>query len=171
MRNITTENTPLIEAAYRCHRQSLLVYFHRCIDDMETCQDLAQDVFLRLMEYSQMVRPTTIRHFIFAIARNLMRDYLRHFYIRQEVTSYIYDSQPAYTPAVEEQMIADELQALEQKRVARLPQQRRTVYLLARYEGKNAREISEQMGLSLRTVNNHLYISRKEVREYIRQCI
>lgn len=171
MRNITTENTPLIEDAYRCHLQSLLFYFHRCIDDMETCRDLAQDVFLRLMEYSAMLRPTTVRHFIFAIARNLMYDYLRHCCIRQELTSYIYDTQPTYTHAVEEQVVADDLQALEQERVARLPERRRKVYLLARYEGKNVREISEQMGLSLRTVNNHLYLSRKEVREYLRQCI
>ena len=63
------------------------------------------------------------------------------------------------------------LQALERERVARLPEQRRKIYLLARFEGKEVSEIARQLNLSSRTVGNHLYISRKEVREYIRECI
>ena len=40
-----------------------------------------------------------------------------------------------------------------------------------RFEGKTVREISQELNLSQRTVENHLFISRKEVREYIKQCI
>lgn len=42
---------------------------------------------------------------------------------------------------------------------------------MSRYENKSASEISASLQLSRRTVENHLFISRKEIREYIKQCI
>ena len=149
MKDMENINIQLIEDAYQEYRQSVASYIYYKIGNKETSEDLAQDVFLRLMTY----------------------DYLRHFYVRQEVTSYIYDNQPSCTRVVEEQVVADDLQALERERVARLPEQRRKIYVLARFGGKEVSEIARQLNLSPRTVGNHLYISRKEVREYIRECI
>ena len=40
-----------------------------------------------------------------------------------------------------------------------------------RFQGKSSEDIAEELNLSRRTVENHLFISRKEVREFIRQCI
>ena len=171
MKDMENINIQLIEDAYQEYRQSVASYIYYKIGNKETREDLAQDVFLRLMDYRQIVCAETIRNFIFIIARNLTYDYLRHFYVRQEVTSYIYDNQPSCTRVVEEQVVADDLQALERERVARLPEQRRKIYVLARFGGKQVSEIARQLNLSPRTVGNHLYISRKEVREYIRECI
>lgn len=40
-----------------------------------------------------------------------------------------------------------------------------------RFMDMSADDISKKLCLSKRTVENHLFISRKEVREYIKQCI
>ena len=42
---------------------------------------------------------------------------------------------------------------------------------MSRFEGKSASEISANLQLSPRTIENHLFISRKEIREYMKQCI
>ena len=39
------------------------------------------------------------------------------------------------------------------------------------FEDKSVTDISEELNISRRTVENHLFISRKEVREYLKQCI
>ena len=57
----------------------------------EDAKDLAQDVFLRLMDYKQMLRPETIKYFIFSICRNLVIDYLRRHYKMQEIKMCIRD--------------------------------------------------------------------------------
>lgn len=171
MKDMGNINIQLIEDAYKEYRQSVISYIYYRIGNKEASEDLAQDVFLRLMDYRQIVCAETIRNFIFVIARNLTRDYFRHFYIKQEATSYIYDNQPSCTHITEEQVVANDLQALERGRVACLPEQRRKIYLLARFEGKEVSEIARQLDLSPRTVGNHLYLGRKEVREYIRKCI
>lgn len=171
MRNNTYENIQLIETSYHCLRQPLCRYFHRHISDMETCKDLVQETFLHLMEYKQMLCEKTIKNFLFTIARNLLYDYLRHSYLQCEVTSYLCDSTPTVHTRTEEQIEAHDILSLEQDIISRLSHQRKKVYTLARFEEKNVKEIAHMMQISTRTVENHLYISRKLVRSCIRQCI
>lgn len=170
------EDTPmtspqLIAEAYRQFRPSVLLYILYKVNNREEAEDLTQDVFLRLMDYSRMLRPETVKCFIFTIARNLVYDYLRRYYKAQEVTSYIYDRAETATRDTESGILARDLQACEVGRMRLLPPQRRKVYALSRFGGKSAADISRLLGLSRRTVENHLFISRKEIREYMQQCI
>ena len=118
-----------------------------------------------------MLRPETIKHFIFSICRNLVIDYLRRHYKMQEITSYFLDQIPTSINDVESQIIANDISTCEQERVLRLPMQRRKIYVMSRFRHKSSAYISACLGLSVRTVENHLFVSRKEIREYIQQCI
>jgi RNA polymerase sigma-70 factor (ECF subfamily) len=42
---------------------------------------------------------------------------------------------------------------------------------MRRYDGKSAQEIAEEMGLSQRTIENHLFMGMKQMRSYIKMCI
>ena len=65
----------------------------------------------------------------------------------------------------------DDMSAQENLKLLLLSPQRRTVYIMSRFQGKTAPEISEELCLSRRTIENHLLASRKEIREYIKSCI
>lgn len=146
-------------------------YLYNKTGDYELAKDLSQDVFLRLMDYKQMLREDTIRSMVFIVARNLLYDYLRRYYKRQEVTAYYYDHTVAITDETESNVIANDISALEKFKLYQLSPQRRIVYLMNRFQNKTVPEISEELSLSRRTVENHLQAGRNEVREYIRQCI
>ena len=81
-----------------------------------------------------MLRPETIKYFIFSICRNLVIDYLRRHYKMQEITSYFLDQLPTFINEVESQIIANDLSVCEQKRVLRLPAQRRKIYVMSRFK-------------------------------------
>ena len=171
MEDNSMKSFQLIAEAYQQFQPSVLLYILYKVNSREEAEDLTQDVFLRLMDYSRMLRPETVKCFIYTIARNLVYDYLRRYYKAQEVTSYIYDCVETSTRDTESNIIARDLQVCELGRMRLLPLQRRKVYALNRFGGKSAAEISCLLGLSRRTVENHLFISRKERREYMRQCI
>lgn len=171
MEDNSMKSFQLIAEAYQQFQPSVLLYILYKVNSREEAEDLTQDVFLRLMDYSRMLRPETVKCFIYTIARNLVYDYLRRYYKAQEVTSYIYDCVETSTRDTESNIIARDLQVCELGRIRLLPLQRRKVYALNRFGGKSAAEISCLLGLSRRTVENHLFISRKEIREYMRQCI
>lgn len=161
----------LITEYYEEYRQSVFFYICRCIENRSDAEDLTQDAFLRLLEYRMMIRRDTLKYFIFTIVRNLLNDYLRRYYKRQEIDRYLYDTLPVTTVEPESRMVADELRRLESRRVSALPEQRRKVYIMSRFQDKSAEDIAEELKLSQRTVENHLFISRREVREFIRRCI
>ncbi|MBM6946880.1 MULTISPECIES: sigma-70 family RNA polymerase sigma factor [Bacteroides] len=161
----------LITEYYEEYRQSVFFYICRRIENRSDAEDLTQDAFLRLLEYRMMIRRDTLKYFLFTIVRNLLNDYLRRYYKRQEIDRYLYDTLPVTTVEPESRIVADELRRLESRRVSALPEQRRKVYIMSRFQDKSAEDIAEELKLSRRTVENHLFISRKEVREFIRQCI
>lgn len=171
MRNDTMTSPQLIADSYERYRSSVYLYIYRKVNNKEEAEDLSQDVFVRLMDYKQMLRPDTVKFFIYAISRNLVNDYLRRYYKKQEVTSYIYDVVKVAHDEVESGVVANDLLACEKNRVALLPQQRRKIYVMSRFEDKSVTDISEELNLSRRTVENHLFIGRKEVREYLKRCI
>lgn len=51
------------------------------------------------------------------------------------------------------------------------PVQRRTVYALSRYEEKDTEEIANMLNLSQRTVDYHLFLGRRDMRRYMKNCI
>lgn len=171
MENIDMSSVQLISDSYKNYHRSVYLYILYKIRKDEDAKDLSQDVFLRLMDYKQMLRPETIKYFIFSICRNLVIDYLRRHYKMQEITSYFLDQIPTSTNDVESQIIANDISTCEQERVLRLPMQRRKIYVMSRFRHKSSAYISACLGLSVRTVENHLFVSRKEIREYIQQCI
>lgn len=171
MENIDMISTQLVADSYKSYHHSVYLYIYYKIGKEEEAKDLSQDVFLRLMDYQQMLRPDTVKYFIYTICRNLVTDYLRRYYKIQEITSYLLEQTPTYTDNVESQIVANNLLACEQEKVRHLPEQRRKVYIMSRFENKSTTDIACQLGLSSRTVENHLFIGRREVREYIQLCI
>ena len=160
----------LITEYYEEYRSSVFFYISRRIENQDDAEDLTQDAFLRLLEYRMMIRRDTLKYFLFTIVRNLLNDYLRR-YKRQEIDRYLYDMLPVSTVEPESRIVADDLRRMESRRISALPEQRRKVYEMNRFQGKSSEDIAEELNLSRRTVENHLFISRKEVREFIRQCI
>ena len=171
MENCMMTSPQLIVDSYERYRSSVYQYIYNRVNNKEEAEDLSQDVFVRLMDYKQMLCSDTVKFFIYTISRNLVNDYLRRYYKKQEVTSYMYDVVKVVHDEVESGVIADDLLTLEKRRIAYLPQQRRKIYVMSRFEDKSIMDISEELNLSRRTVENHLFISRREVREYVRQGI
>lgn len=171
MENQKQSSHQLIAEAYQTLHGKVYGYLLYKTGREEEARDLAQDVFLRLMEYESMLLPQTLRSLLFTITRNILTDYLRRYYKRQEVDAYIFDTTPTSTCHTESLVVARDLQQCEHRTLLQLSPQRRKVYALSRMGEYTTEEIIEVTGLSRRTVESHLYASRKVVRDYLKQCI
>lgn len=161
----------LIAQSYIDFHDQIFSYIKFKINSTEDAADLAQDAFVRLLDYKQMLRPETVKSFIFTIVRNLVIDYIRRQYRKQEVSANMYEFSKDYTDSFESQLHAEDILKLENGMLMTLPKQRKLIYFLDRFEDKSANEIAVELKISKRTVESHLFSSRKAVREYIRQCI
>ena len=162
-------NHDLIAGVYEDMHEEIRRYIAIRIKDDDEAKDLCQDVFLRLFDYDILAKET-IRRFVYTIARNIVIDHLRHHAMKQTYTSYIYARASRTFTHPTNQIIADDLGRHEQLHVAHLPEQRRKVYVMTRYEDKTSAEIAQIMNLEIRTVENHLFLARKEVRKMMAAC-
>ena len=156
---------------YTTYRPLVVRYIYRKLNGCMETEDLVQDAFLRLLEYRSMLRPETVRSFLYTIVRNLVTDYLRRHYKKQEVMACMCEGLSASVEDMESAVMAKDLFCQEKKRVNQLSPKVRAVYSMSRFEGKTTLEIAEELSIPKRTVEGYLLTGRKVVREYMRQCI
>jgi RNA polymerase sigma factor (sigma-70 family) len=120
--------------------------------------DLQQEVYLRVYRAAQEKIPERTKQFVFATARNLLVDCVRHENVVpiEAVADLEALEAAADTPGPDRVTQArDELRHL-QAALDRLSPQCRQVVVLARIEGLSRREIAERMNLAEPTVANYL---------------
>lgn len=161
----------LISEAFEKYRSQVLNYINYRIENYDDSEDLVQDTFVSLLECSKLICEDTIKSFIFTIAHNLVIDYLRRRCKKQEIASYMMENPVSATCSPETDIVVNDIKEHEVHRMSLLPSKRKKIYYMNRFMDMSADDISKKLCLSKRTVENHLFISRKEVREYIKQCI
>ncbi|MDH6342653.1 RNA polymerase sigma-70 factor (family 1) [Parabacteroides sp. PFB2-12] len=171
MGNTINHSDTLLATIYEKYHADILHYIRYRITHKYEAEDLTQDVFMRLMDCRQMLRPETARFFLYTIARNIVIDYIRRYYKRQEIDYYLHETMQTYSNETEESILANDILRLEYRKMKTFPKQRRLVYYLNRYEECSVPEISDRLNLSRRTVENHLFIGRKEIRSYVKKSV
>lgn len=148
-------------------RPALIAFFLRRIRNHSEAEDLTQEVLLRVAQRGAAIDASRPDAYVFQIAANLLRDRGR----RQKVRA-AYQAGYAATEAtwVEEldpdrvlqakQSLATVLGALRD-----LPERTRTIFLLFRLENMKQREIADMLGISVRTVEQHVVRASVHLRD------
>ena len=138
-------------------RPALIAFFQRRIHNAAEAEDLTQEVLLRVAQKGATIDATRPDAYVFQIAANLLRDRGRRLKVRNAYQAGL----GADAPWVEErdpdrvlqakQSLATVLEGLRQ-----LPERTRTIFVLFRLENMKQREIADMLGLSVRTVEQHV---------------
>jgi RNA polymerase sigma factor (sigma-70 family) len=120
--------------------------------------DLRQDIYVRVYEAALQKLPESPRAFVFAVARNLLIRRMRREQIVpiEAVADFDALGTAIDAPDPERAVIArDELRRL-QAALDRLPPRCRQAFVMQQIDGLSRQEIAERMGVSDKTVMNHL---------------
>ncbi len=146
------------------------------IRDASVVEDLAQETFIRmLMSIEGYEFRAPFRSWLFRIAVNLCRDYMRKKKVRRIITRFQNNDETG-----EEQSFIDRdqdptRQVQENERmqmVARalnkVPESSRIVFILREMKDMSYEEISETLGWKIGTVKSRLFRARRELAELLR---
>ena len=133
-------------------------FFRRRIRNASEAEDLTQEVLVRIAQRGETIDQSRPDAYVFQIAANLLRDRARRLAVRDAYQAGIGADEAA---GVEErhpdrvlqakQSLATVLAALDA-----LPERTRTIFLLFRLENMRQREIADMLGISVRTVEQHV---------------
>ena len=141
------------------------------VHDTDIAQDIVQDTFVALWESRESIRPrTTVRAYLFVSARGralhrIRRDRLEERYAQQE--SDARDSTPATIRRPDQNAEDTEIMAAVQAAMQSLSPRVRQAAELRWYGAMSYAEIAHTLGVSERTINNHLTAAVKQLRHIL----
>ncbi len=117
-----------------------------------------QDVFLKLWEKrSSLDSSKNIKSYLFKICINLIYDFIRRKNIEHAYLNYSIKNNPDFGDNTWQEVIYVDMQRNLQSLIQTMPEQRQRIFRLSKEEGLTNEEISDQLQLSKRTVENQLY--------------
>jgi RNA polymerase sigma factor (sigma-70 family) len=149
-----SSDAELAAAVYAESYADLTRFLRRLCGEAALAEDLAQEAGIRLLAGMQRERIEHPRAFLFHAAANLARDQLRRRVVAQEHAQTQDEFEPA--PGTDQIAAVHEEVALVAKAISELPPRARAVLQLARIEGYSQKEIATQLGITPKTVENHL---------------
>ena len=143
----------------------------RFVHDKATCEDLAQEVFLRFWQKRHKINiDSSLSAYLRRMAVNEALAYHRKNKRYQE-EEFTPGMEKDTAPGAEEQFLHGELKDNISSAINTLPPKCRTVFQLSRFEELSYKEIAEKMNISVKTVENQmskaLKILRVQLRNYL----
>jgi RNA polymerase sigma factor (sigma-70 family) len=137
---------------------ALVQFLHHNWRNESEIEDLLQDVYVRVCESARREIPVAARSFVFAVARHMLIDRVRHAQVVpiEAVADLDMLGVALDEPGPDRNVIArDELRQL-QVALDKLAPRAREAVMLKRVEGLSRREIAQRMGIAEDTVSEYL---------------
>lgn len=166
MHDVSGGNLDALGPLFEKYHVELFNYFQRRCRNKEISEDLAQNVFQRIIKYRSSFREDSVfRPWMYKIAQNLFYSYYRSKPPEEELTD---TGELADNPEGSEQVLQDKLlfDALNQ-----LPEQDRELIELSRFQGLKYAEISEITGNSVSAIKVKIHRAIGKLRELYFQTV
>lgn len=151
---------------FRTYYSKVRAFSYGFLKNTDDADELAQMVFVKLWDKRKMLQ--NIRNFdsyLFMLAKHTIFNFIeaRHIMpVSEEEIPVEVDNETPY-----DDLIAHDLQLLIDLTVSNMPFQRRQIYRMSREQGMTNDEIADKLGIQKKTVENHLNLALKELRNVI----
>ena len=170
IRRLKNEDKSAVDELFS-HYYPRLYHFSKSILKVENgIDDILQDVFIKIWLNRQKIdNAETFNAYVFTITKNevlnLIRTNLRDNTFRDE----LFLQAVAQEYQTQNPIEFDEIKTAIDKIVASLPEKRQQVFILSRTDGLSNKEISKQLNISEKTVEDHITHSIRHLKSSLKE--
>ncbi|TRZ39565.1 sigma-70 family RNA polymerase sigma factor [Niallia circulans] len=152
------EREEIIDQLMQEYSDDILHLVYTYVKNRTTAEDLTQEIFLKCYEkLNQLNQQATLKTWVYRIASNHCKDYLRSWHYRKiTLSDKILDYLPSKSKQVEEEIIANSEGNILTNAVMNLPLKYREVVFLHYYEELSLAEISKITKVNINTIKTRL---------------
>ncbi|MFS0777573.1 sigma-70 family RNA polymerase sigma factor [Neobacillus sp. 3P2-tot-E-2] len=152
------EREEIIDQLMQEYSDDILHLVYTYVKNRTTAEDLTQEIFLKCYEkLNQFNQQATLKTWVYRIASNHCKDYLRSWHYRKiTLSDIILDYIPSKSKQVEEEIIANSEENILTNAVMNLPLKYREVVFLHYYEELSLAEISKITTVNINTIKTRL---------------
>jgi len=159
-----------VEAFDLCFRRfyAPLISFARSkTSDKDIAEEIVQNVFAELWERRETIPlKTEIKQYLFSVVKNDCYDFARHQKVEQKYLDYLITHQEESFEFFDT-LVDEDFSKLINEVYNSLPEQCRNIFYMSRLEELSYKDISEKLGISVKTVENQVGKALKLVRQYL----
>lgn len=154
------------------YKSQVLYYCVHFVRDKEIAEDITQDIFLTIWEKKEELRvESSFSAFLYTIARNRIYDMFRSLSTRSVLYEKLMEQAIDYVDDVEKSLEEKNLRELIAQAMEQLSPRQCEIFELSRSKGLSHKEIAEQLGLSVFTVQDHIKNALEKIRTYLSSFI
>lgn len=155
---------------YQFYKPKLFVIVNSYIPSQEDAEEIVHDVFVKLWEKWETLQITSnFTGYLYSMTRNACLDYLRK--QKNKLTKEMSTEQQefwlnhgALADDMASSILVNELESLVESAIEELPEKCRKVFKKSRLEGLCHQEISKELEISPKTVENHITRALRQLR-------
>lgn len=160
------------ELLFKSHYQNLCSYAYLFLKDPDISEDTVQDVFYKLWKNRDAVSiKTSVKSYLFRAVRNGCMNVIEHMKVRDGYRENIEGGYHGEKQETIDHAIVSELELKIRETIDRLPAERKKIFMMSRYEGLKYREIADELGISVKTVENQMYQALGFLRENLKEYL
>lgn len=157
----------VFDKLYSSYYQKLCSFLLSYCQDRDIIEDVVQDVFLNLWAKRREIKiQTSLNAFLYRSVYNKLMDKYRHLRLKNEMLSSYYHTAVILAVEKENDQHKKRVQLL-QKCMEELPTRCGEVFVRGKVRGLNYREISEELGISVKTVEGHIARAYR----FLKECL
>lgn len=142
------------------------------VKDNDVAEEIVQEVFVKLWAQRDEVDINTSMHsYLYSAVRNSALNQIKHLKVKEAYKKQNKIERDAREAIITDELVGSELDKQIKDAIARLPSERKKIFLLSRTQGLKYKEIAEKLGISVKTVENQmgkaLATLRQELAEYL----
>lgn len=143
----------------------LCAYAKRMTECSETAEDIVQELIAKIWEKREQLQIDSLAKYLFTSVHNSCLNYHQHMKVRTAVHKALLQQVHV---SVENLYFEESFKQKLYAAIRQLPPQCQEAFRLSRFEGLKQEEIAQRMGISIKTVKNHIGKALAVLRESVK---
>lgn len=157
MNTQTTITITEFEDLFKSQYAELCGYANKYLQDIDAAEETVQAFFVKFWENRETVNiKTSQRSYLFTSIKNSCLNRIKHLKVREDYKIINKRERELSNYSVDEEIEASELDQKIRSSIALLPEGRKRIFIMSRYEGLKYKEIAEKLKISVKTVENQM---------------
>lgn len=154
------------ERIFKQYYKGLCGYAIRMLQEQEGAEEIVQDMFCKLWESRETVNiNTSLKSYLFRAVHNRCLNQIKHINIRENYKNHNQERIDHEEQHFSEHYEKFELQQQIEQAIQKLPTERQRIFRMSRFDGMKYREIADELGISIKTVEVQMGKALKTLRD------
>jgi RNA polymerase sigma-70 factor (family 1) len=146
------------------------VYYHvlKLVKIELVAEEITQEIFVTIwIKKEQVFIKQNFKSYFYAIVHNKVIDFLRTLKRERKIYDFIKDAAEGQFATITTKSENSEIEVLLHQAIERLPDKRKIVFRLSKFENKSYSEISTLLHISKHTINDHIAKANRFLKKHL----